>query len=196
MGIHEQLTKDAVIDADGYRANVGIILCHADSRLFWARRVGKSGWQFPQGGIQPGESPEQALYRELNEEVGLEPEQVEVLGASRDWLRYRLPERYQRHDSLPLCIGQKQRWFLLRFKAEDAAVRLDRSATPEFDAWRWVDYWYPLSEVIFFKRPVYASALTELAPLAFPAGQSPPLPDWWDKLTAPGGRPAAASASR
>ena len=176
MGIQEDLTKDAVIDAEGFRANVGIVLAHADGRVLWARRVGgRAGWQFPQGGMQPGESPEQSLFRELDEEVGLGPGQVQILGSTRDWLRYRLPERYQRHASTPLCIGQKQRWFLLRFKDEDAAVRLDAGATPEFDAWRWVDYWQPLSEVIFFKRAVYREALTELAPILFPAG-APPAP--------------------
>jgi len=176
MGIQENLTKDAVIDAEGFRANVGMVLAHADGRVLWARRVGgRAGWQFPQGGMQPGESPEQALFRELGEEVGLAASQVEVLGSTRDWLRYRLPERYQRHASLPLCVGQKQRWFLLRFKDEDKAVRLDASETPEFDAWRWVDYWQPLAEVIFFKRAVYRDALKELAPILFPAG-APPMP--------------------
>lgn len=174
MGIQEHLAKDAVIDAEGFRANVGIILSHADRRLFWARRVGRAGWQFPQGGLQPGETPEQALFRELDEEVGLAPDQVEVLGGTRGWLRYRLPARYQRHDSLPPCIGQKQRWFLLRLKAEDRAIRLDGSAAPEFDDWRWVDYWEPLADVIFFKRSVYREALTELAPLLFPEGAPPP----------------------
>lgn len=175
MGIQEQLTKDAVIDAEGFRANVGIILAHADDRLFWARRVGRAGWQFPQGGMQPGESLEQTLFRELEEEVGLTASQVEVLGSTRDWVRYLLPDRYQRHASTPLCIGQKQRWFLLRFKGADESVQLDGSETPEFDAWRWVDYWRPLSEVIFFKRDVYREALTELAPRLFPLG-APPMP--------------------
>ncbi|HEV2111994.1 MAG TPA: RNA pyrophosphohydrolase [Gammaproteobacteria bacterium] len=165
-----------MIDAEGFRANVGIVLAHADDRLLWARRVGgRAGWQFPQGGMQPGESPEQTLYRELAEEVGLKPGQVEILGSTRDWLRYRLPERYQRRASTPLCVGQKQRWFLLRFKGDDAAVQLDASETPEFDAWRWVDYWRPLSEVIFFKRSVYREALTEFASTLFPNG-APPMP--------------------
>jgi putative (di)nucleoside polyphosphate hydrolase len=176
MGVQEHMTEQTVIDADGYRANVGIVLCHADGRLFWARRVGgRAGWQFPQGGIHPQETPEQALYRELDEEVGLDETQVELLAGSRDWLSYRLPPRYQRHDSQPVCIGQKQRWFLLRIKDEQPKVRFDRSPTPEFDDWRWVDYWHPLSEVIFFKRRVYREALTEFAPKLFPQG-TPPVP--------------------
>ena len=175
MGVQEQ-KEAAVIDSEGFRANVGIILCHVDGRLFWARRVGgRAGWQFPQGGMQPGETPEQALYRELAEEVGLGPEQVEVLAESRDWLSYRLPPRYQRHDSQPMCIGQKQRWFLLRSRDDEPRVRFDASDTPEFDHWRWVDYWHPLDEVIFFKRSVYREALTEFAPTLFPQG-APPAP--------------------
>ncbi|HEY3644833.1 MAG TPA: RNA pyrophosphohydrolase [Gammaproteobacteria bacterium] len=177
MGVQEQ-QEQAVIDAEGFRANVGIVLCHADGRLFWARRVGgRAGWQFPQGGMQPGETPEQALYRELAEEVGLGPEQVQVLATSRDWLSYRLPPRYQRHASQPVCIGQKQRWFLLRCRDEQPQVRFDTSPTPEFDDWRWVDYWHPLDEVIFFKRRVYREALLEFAPTLFPQGApaAPPV---------------------
>ncbi|MGH8362132.1 MAG: RNA pyrophosphohydrolase, partial [Gammaproteobacteria bacterium] len=110
-----------------------------------------------------------ALFRELAEEIGLRPEHVEVLGSTGQWLRYRLPARYQRHDSRPLCIGQKQIWFLLRLIGEESAVRLDASDMPEFDAWRWVDYWHPVEEVIFFKRQVYRQALTELERLLSPA---------------------------
>ncbi|MBU6469655.1 MAG: RNA pyrophosphohydrolase [Gammaproteobacteria bacterium] len=158
-----------MIDADGFRANVGIILADGSGRLFWARRAGQAAWQFPQGGIQERESPEQALFRELAEEIGLRPEHVDVLGSTGQWLRYRLPARYQRHDSRPLCIGQKQLWFLLRLIGEESAVRLDASDLPEFDAWRWVDYWHPVDEVIFFKRQVYRQALTELERLLSPA---------------------------
>lgn len=159
-----------IIDAQGFRANVGIILTDGAGRLFWARRVGQPGWQFPQGGIQEHESPEQALFRELGEEIGLEPEHVEILGSTQRWLRYRLPQRYLRHDLAPLCVGQKQLWFLLRLIGDESAVRLDASDLPEFDDWRWVDYWHPVQEVIFFKRRVYRRALAELAPLLFPDG--------------------------
>lgn len=177
MSIHQTQPAETIIDAQGYRANVGIILCDDRGRLFWARRLGRAGWQFPQGGIQPGETPQQALYRELNEEVGLGAMHVQIMGSTQDWLRYRLPERYQRPDVMPLCIGQKQIWFLARFTGENAAVRLDASDSPEFDDWRWVEYWHPLSEVIFFKREVYQQALTELAPLLFPDGV-PAMPDY------------------
>ena len=162
-----------MIDSEGYRANVGIILSNAEGRLLWARRIRQDAWQFPQGGIRPDETPEQAMYRELGEEIGLEPQHVRVLGSTRGWLRYRLPERYIRHHQKPLCIGQKQVWFLLRLTGEERFVRLDLSDKPEFDNWRWVDYWQPLREVVPFKRKVYRKALNELAPLLFPADVAP-----------------------
>ena len=152
-----------MIDSEGFRPNVGIILANDAGQLLWARRVGgRDAWQFPQGGIQRGESPEQALYRELQEEVGLEPDHVEILAATRGWLRYRLPKRFIRKGQNPPCIGQKQKWFLLRMLAEDKAVRLDLNDKPEFDHWQWVSYWYPLDQVVSFKREVYRRALKEL----------------------------------
>ncbi len=163
-----------MVDSDGFRPNVGIILCNQEAQLLWARRVGQDAWQFPQGGIQRNETPEQALYRELGEEVGLGPEHVEIIGSTPGWLRYRLPKRFIRHHSDPVCIGQKQVWFLLRLACDENLVCLDHSEQPEFDHWRWVDYWYPLKEVIGFKRAVYKSALREFAPLLFPDRTSAP----------------------
>ncbi|KAB7623035.1 RNA pyrophosphohydrolase [Alkalilimnicola sp. S0819] len=159
-----------MIDSDGFRPNVGIIITDGRSRVFWARRLGQDAWQFPQGGIKREESPEEALYRELHEEVGLGPEHVEIMGCTRSWLRYRLPEHLIRHHRKPLCIGQKQVWFMLRLLAEETVVDFRRTGHPEFDHWRWVDYWRPLREVVFFKRRVYDQALSELAPLLFPTG--------------------------
>ncbi|MBK1692182.1 RNA pyrophosphohydrolase [Ectothiorhodospira mobilis] len=159
-----------MIDCDGYRPNVGIILSNAERRLFWAKRIGQQAWQFPQGGIRQEETPEQALYRELEEETGLQPRHVEVVGCTRDWLRYRLPKHLIRRRSDPVCIGQKQIWFLLRLVGDESCVRLDAMSNPEFDAWRWVDYWQPTREVVFFKRQVYRRALKELAPLLFDGG--------------------------
>ena len=167
-----------VIDRDGFRANVGIVLMHDDGRLFIGRRSGGRGWQFPQGGMQRGEKAEESLFRELNEEIGLSEDDVEVVGQTRHWLRYRLPSRYQRRDSKPRCIGQKQRWFLLRLKKPDPQFRFDTTGSPEFDRWRWVDYWQPVREVIYFKRTVYTRALHELGTQVFPAGL-PEYPDWW-----------------
>ena len=150
------------IDAEGFRANVGIILANDAGKLLLAGRIGNKGWQFPQGGLQQGESLEEAMFRELHEEVGLKQADVEILAVTEDWLRYRLPDKFVRRQSKPLCIGQKQRWFLLRLVGDDSQVRLDTGETPEFDRWRWVDFWRPVNEVIYFKRRVYSMALNEL----------------------------------
>jgi len=163
-----------VIDVEGYRANVGIILRNADGKLLWARRIGQDAWQFPQGGIREDETPEEAMYRELFEEIGLDTDDVNVVGRTRDWLRYRLPRRHLRHYSKPLCIGQKQVWFLLNLVAAESKVRFDATDEPEFDYWRWVDYWRPLDEVVPFKRKVYELALSEFAPLVFPGETAVP----------------------
>lgn len=153
-----------MIDSDGFRPNVGIILANDNGQLLWARRIGgQNGWQFPQGGINDGESPEQALYRELEEEIGLNQENVEILATTRGWLRYRLPKRFVRRGQNPVCIGQKQKWYLLRMLSDDASVRFDATDKPEFDHWQWVSYWYPLDQVVMFKREVYRKAMKELA---------------------------------
>ena len=169
-----------MIDSDGYRPNVGIILTNRDGKLLWARRIRQEAWQFPQGGIRRRETPEQAMYRELAEEIGLEPQHVSVLGVTRGWLRYRLPERFVRKHQKPVCIGQKQRWFIMRLQTGEDRVRFDRGAKPEFDRARWVPFWRPVNEVIYFKRRVYARALYELGPYVHPEGL-PQQPRWWPK---------------
>ncbi len=168
------------IDAEGFRANVGIILANKDDKLMLGGRVGAKGWQFPQGGMIEGEEPVDAMFRELHEEIGLEPDDVEVLGVTSDWLRYTLPEKFIRRHSKPLCIGQKQRWFILRLVSDEERVRFDRCEKPEFDRCRWVPFWRPVNEVIYFKRRVYARALHELGPCVFPEGL-PKRPRWWPK---------------
>lgn len=158
-----------MIDGDGFRPNVGIILANDAGQVLWARRVGgRDAWQFPQGGMNPGESPEEAMYRELWEEVGLKEDAVAVQACTRGWLRYRLPRRMLRRQEGSPFVGQKQKWFLLRMIGDDNAVRFDRSEKPEFDVWRWVSYWYPLGQVVPFKREVYRRALAELAPRLTP----------------------------
>ena len=178
-----------VIDAQGFRANVGIVLIRDGGDVFLGGRSDGRGWQFPQGGVRQQESAEEALYRELREEVGLEPGDVEMLACTRSWLRYRLPRRYVRRRSRPVCIGQKQRWFLLRMLGGEDRLRFDLTSQPEFDSWRWVDYWSPVREVIYFKRTVYARALDELGRIAFPDGP-PPRPEWWSEAVL---RPAQRS---
>jgi putative (di)nucleoside polyphosphate hydrolase len=189
-----QLAKmNDLIDAEGFRANVGILLMHRDE-VFVGRRTGGRGWQFPQGGVRAGESLEQALYRELEEEIGVDQSDVTLVGQTERWLRYRLPPRYVRRNQQPVCVGQKQRWFLLRLKRGDFTFDFRRTSEPEFDQWRWSPYWEPVKEVIYFKRAVYARALTELAAHAFPRGRSPPLPEWWQRVTAHQRRQTSAPA--
>ena len=151
-----------MIDEDGYRANVGIILCNDQGQVMWAKRIGQDAWQFPQGGISSGEGPVEAMYRELWEETGLEEKDVDVLASTSSWLRYKLPKRLIRKKSLPRCIGQKQIWFLLQFRCHEDKVDLGVSGKPEFDHWEWVDFWHPVENVVFFKRRVYHCALTQL----------------------------------
>jgi len=152
-----------VIDNEGFRSNVGIVICNRQGQVMWARRYGQYSWQFPQGGIHEGETPEEAMYRELYEEVGLRQEHVNLIATSARWLKYRLPARLIRHDSKPVCIGQKQKWFLLQLNAQDECVDLQASGHPEFDGWRWVSYWYPIRQVVSFKREVYRKVMHEFA---------------------------------
>jgi putative (di)nucleoside polyphosphate hydrolase len=155
-----------MIDEKGYRHNVGIILANHEGKLFWAKRIGQvDAWQFPQGGILEHETLEEAMYRELKEELGLDQKEVEILGKSDRWLYYHLPKNYRRYYSKPLCIGQKQKWFLLRFIGQEEQICFDLTDTPEFDKWKWVDYWYPVDHVISFKRLVYKTALKEFETL-------------------------------
>ncbi len=183
-----------MLDREGYRPNVGIILCNARNQVFWGKRVREHAWQFPQGGIKRGESPEDAMFRELQEEVGLAPEHVTILGRTKEWLRYEVPEQWVRREWRGNYKGQKQIWYLLRLTGGDHHVQLRATSHPEFDAWRWSQYWVPLETVVEFKRDVYQLALAELEPflnadrLRHPAigrrgrraptgrGEAPPVP--------------------
>lgn len=161
-----------MIDGDGYRPNVGIVICNRAGQVLWARRYGQHSWQFPQGGINPGETAEQAMYRELFEEVGLTKKDVWLLSSTRNWLRYKLPKRLVRWDTKPVCIGQKQRWFLLQLMCDESKVNMQTSGNPEFDDWRWVSYWYPVRQVVSFKRDVYRRVMKEFAPVVMPAEEA------------------------
>jgi len=154
-----------MLDKEGYRPNVGIILANPRNEVFWGKRVAQHAWQFPQGGIKHGETPLEAMYRELEEEIGLQRAHVRILGRTREWLRYEVPEKWMRRAREGVGApyrGQKQIWYLLRMVGRDCDVKLRASGHPEFDAWRWHDYWVPLETVIDFKREVYRQALIEL----------------------------------
>jgi putative (di)nucleoside polyphosphate hydrolase len=103
------------------------------------------------------------MFRELHEEVGLHPEHVSIVARTRDWLRYEVPDRYIRRDARGHYKGQKQIWYLLQLTGHDWNLNLRATDHPEFDAWRWNDYWVPLEAVVEFKRGVYEMALIELA---------------------------------
>jgi putative (di)nucleoside polyphosphate hydrolase len=152
-----------MLDSDGFRPNVGIILLNQINQVFWGKRLKTHSWQFPQGGIDSGESPEQAMFRELFEEIGLQPEHVDIVARTRDWLHYEVPDRYIRRDARGHYKGQKQIWFLLKLIVPDWNLNLRATSHPEFDAWRWNDYWVPLDMVVEFKRGVYELALSELS---------------------------------
>jgi len=165
-----------LIDSNGFRHNIGIILANQLGQVLWAKRVYRDAWQFPQGGMHDQETPEETLFRELREEIGLYKTDVRILGRTRHWLRYRLP-RHLIRDTQPLCIGQKQLWYLLQLEGDDSAIHFTASEKPEFDDWRWVSYWYPIRHIVLFKREVYRRALRELAPCLFknfmPSGGKP-----------------------
>jgi len=152
-----------MLDREGFRPNVGIILLNQKNQVFWGKRIRTHSWQFPQGGIDRGESPEQAMFRELHEEVGLQPEHVRIVARTRDWLRYEVPDRFIRRDARGHYKGQKQIWYLLQLVEPDWNINLRATSHPEFDAWRWNDFWVPLDVVVEFKRGVYEMALTELS---------------------------------
>jgi putative (di)nucleoside polyphosphate hydrolase len=163
-----------VIDGDGFRPNVGIVICNRNGQVLWARRYGQHSWQFPQGGVDEGETPEQAMFRELYEEIGLKKEDVTILATSRNWLKYRLPKRLIRWESKPICIGQKQKWFLLRLDApKEKSIQFGCHGQPEFDDWRWVSYWYPVRQVVSFKREVYRRVMKEFAVIAMATMSTP-----------------------
>ncbi|UDG82811.1 RNA pyrophosphohydrolase [Candidatus Vallotia lariciata] len=152
-----------MLDCEGFRPNVGILLLNSRNEVFWGKRLHEHSWQFPQGGIRYGETPLKAMFRELYEETGLRPEHVKVIGRTRDWLRYEVPNKYIRREVRRNYRGQKQLWFLLRMIGRDCDICLRTTNYPEFDAWRWNNYWVPLDTVIEFKRDVYQMALTELS---------------------------------
>ncbi len=162
---YQYIWRLIVIDRDGFRHNVGIILCNCDGKVFWGKRIGQTSYQFPQGGVDKGESCLDAMYRELHEEVGLRSQHVEVLGYTKNWLRYRLPQHMVRRHAQPVCIGQKQRWYLVRMLCEESRLDFTTTPEPEFDGWQWVNYWMPIKNVVYFKRNVYRHALEELSPL-------------------------------
>lgn len=164
---------EPIFTNDGYRPNVGIIICNRAGQVFWARRIKNDGWQFPQGGVSRNESLVDAMYRELHEETGLRQQHVRMVAHTKEWLRYDLPRRFLRNQQRrsknlgrrrPSFKGQKQVWFLIELLDDDSVVNLTAGPeTPEFDSWRWVDTHHAIDNIVDFKRPVYQKALSELS---------------------------------
>lgn len=169
-----------MIDEDGYRPNVGMIIFNGKGQVLWARRTRQHSWQFPQGGLLDGETPEEAMFRELYEELGLRANDIYIAQTSLHWYRYRVPKSC-RHPQQQNYQGQKQRWFLLGLNQEDKLnIEFDHQSKPEFAEWTWVSYWYPLRQVVSFKRDVYRKILTEFAStaLCFNLKKSQPSTTW------------------
>lgn len=140
-----------------FRANVGACVIDGAGRVLALRRRGVTGqaWQMPQGGIDEDESPREAVLRELREETGLKPADVELVAEHGQWLAYELPPQFRRRKT---GWGQAQKWFLLRARA-GARVKPDGE---EFDAFEWLPPAQLLSRVIAFRRPVYERVFAEL----------------------------------
>lgn len=151
-----------MLDLQGFRLNVAIVLINQEGQILLAKRVKQNAWQVPQGGVNESESVLDALYRELEEEIGLTKKDVILLGNTKSWFKYKIPVKMRRPED-PLFIGQKQKWFLLKLNVNDNQIRFDGNNKPEFDDWKWVSYWYPLRIVIDFKKSVYRRALRELS---------------------------------
>ena len=166
-----------MLDREGFRPNVGIILLNQRNQVFWGKRIRTHSWQFPQGGIKHGETPEQAMFRELHEEVGLTARPCAHRRAHARLAALRGARRTS-SGATPAATtaGQKQIWFLLQLTGRDSDMNLRATDHPEFDAWRWNEYWVPLDVVIEFKRDVYQMALTELARFLPRGAPSQPLP--------------------
>jgi putative (di)nucleoside polyphosphate hydrolase len=145
-------------DPKRYRPNVGLAMFHREGLVFLGKRAGAEGaycWQMPQGGVDRGEKPRDAAFRELEEEIGVRAEHVDLLEETDDWLYYEFPTNVRiKLKQRGRYIGQRQKWYAFRFKGRDADIRLD-THTPEFDDWRWAALESAPGLVIPFKRPTY-----------------------------------------
>jgi putative (di)nucleoside polyphosphate hydrolase len=147
-----------------YRRGVGALLFNDQGLVFVARRLDTlDAWQLPQGGIHKGETPRQAVFRELVEEIGTD--RAEVLATSKRWLRYDLPQELRGKVWNGRYRGQEQRWFALRFTGSDADIDLAAHGKPEFDAWRWGHFEDLPRLAVSFKRALYRDLVEEFRPV-------------------------------
>lgn len=148
-----------------YRPGVGVVLFNAEGLVFTARRIDTSepAWQFPQGGIDDGEDPRTAAFRELEEEIGTAD--AEMLGESRGWISYDLPIDMADRCWKGRFRGQKQKWFALRFRGTDSQINI-ATEHPEFAEWRWMELARVPALIVPFKRALYDQVVAEFLPLA------------------------------
>ena len=148
-----------MLDNSGYRLGVGMVIHRRDGKILWCKRTELNAWQFPQGGIEQDETPEAAMWRELQEETGLLTQHVNLLRTMNQWLHYEFPEALKMSYR-----GQKQIWFLLELLVNDDHINLTEAN--EFDQWNWVDWWHPLKEIVAFKQETYRRVLEHFESLA------------------------------
>lgn len=163
-GPHDTMTPDE-IEKLPYRPNVGVMLVNGAGHVFVGQRKDwdEPAWQMPQGGIDKGEDPEAAALRELEEETGVTPDLVEVVGRTGDWVYYDLPPELLGKIWKGKYRGQKQVWYLMRFLGTDDQIDID-TKHPEFSTWAWLDPAHLVESIVPFKRAVYEQVVAELAP--------------------------------
>ena len=155
------------MEATLYRPNAGIIIFNKQGKLLWCKRRTGDGWQFPQGGIDEGELPEEAIFRETYEEVGLDESKIRILKENERWVNYDVPR-----DKIPRDFsfknrkfkGQTQKWFLAEFLGEDHDIDLNLHDQIEFTQWTWSTYWHPIKAGVEFKRNAYRQVLNDFLP--------------------------------
>ena len=155
-------------DSALYRPCVGVMLVNAAGKAFVGKRIDNQEgdwWQMPQGGIDEGEAPEEALLRELAEETGARAEHVEVLGKLPAELFYELPDDLQGKLWGGRYLGQRQTWYLARFTGGDADIDIAAHDPPEFCEWKWVEPALLPELIVPFKREVYRAIVAGFAPL-------------------------------
>ena len=154
-------------EESNYRLNVGLIIVNNYGKVLICKRKNSNQWQFPQGGIDEGESPIEAAKREIFEEVGIKPSKIKVLGKIKDWVRYEIPKELAKKSFKKKgIVGQKQKWFIFKIKSE-ACISFVNDPDNEFDDFAWVSYWRPIALIVSFKKEVYRNVLAELLPIYF-----------------------------